>query len=308
MTHPSCFHCQEPVLTGQQFVTRINDRDELMCCPGCQAVSQAIVDAGLLSYYKFRTEPGSKQNALVPEALTQFSAYDLPEVQQDFVHSEDNIESVSLSIDGITCAACAWLIEHKVKQLTGVSQVLVNSTTQRAMISWDKRTVKLSDILGQISRIGYQAAPYQVDEQELNNKLNSRKFLLRLGLAGFATMQVMMFALALYTGYFTDLDVQYRDYFRWVSMLFATPVVLYSAQPFYFSAIRTLLSGKLNMDVSVSIAIGGAYVASCFATVNGTGEVYFESVSMFTFFLLLGRYFDKKLGKRPRSARVICIS
>lgn len=298
MTYPSCFHCQEPVLTGQQFVTRINDRDELMCCPGCQAVSQAIVDAGLLSYYKFRTEPGSKQNALVPEALTQFSAYDLPEVQQDFVHSEDNVESVSLSIDGITCAACAWLIEHKVKQLTGVSQVLVNFTTQRAMISWDKRTVKLSDILGQISRIGYQAAPYQVDEQELNNKLNSRKFLLRLGLAGFATMQVMMFALALYTGYFTDLDVQYRDYFRWVSMIFATPVVLYSAQPFYFSAIRTLLSGKLNMDVSVSIAIGGAYVASCFATVNGTGEVYFESVSMFTFFLLLGRYFEQKARQK----------
>ncbi|WP_338725191.1 heavy metal translocating P-type ATPase metal-binding domain-containing protein [Shewanella baltica] len=298
MTYPSCFHCQEPVLTGQQFVTRINDRDEIMCCPGCQAVSQAIVDAGLLSYYKFRTGPGSKQNALVPEALTQFSAYDLPEVQQDFVHSEDNVESVSLSIDGITCAACAWLIEHKVKQLTGVSQVLVNSTTQRAMISWDKRTVKLSDILGQISRIGYQAAPYQVDEQELNNKLNSRKFLLRLGLAGFATMQVMMFALALYTGYFTDLDVQYRDYFRWVSMIFATPVVLYSAQPFYFSAIRTLLSGKLNMDVSVSIAIGGAYVASCFATVNGTGEVYFESVSMFTFFLLLGRYFEQKARQK----------
>lgn len=298
MTYPSCFHCQEPVLTGQQFVTRINERDELMCCPGCQAVSQAIVDAGLLSYYKFRTEPGSKQNALVPEALTQFSAYDLPEVQQDFVHSEDNVESVSLSIDGITCAACAWLIEHKVKQLVGVSQVLVNSTTQRAMISWDKRKVKLSDILGQISRIGYQAAPYQVDEQELNNKLNSRKFLLRLGLAGFATMQVMMFALALYTGYFTDLDVQYRDYFRWVSMIFATPVVLYSAQPFYFSAIRTLLSGKLNMDVSVSIAIGGAYTASCFATVNGTGEVYFESVSMFTFFLLLGRYFEQKARQK----------
>ncbi|AAN55393.1 cadmium-translocating P-type ATPase [Shewanella oneidensis MR-1] len=298
MTHPSCFHCNEPVLTGTQFVTQINDRDELMCCPGCQAVSQAIVDAGLLSYYKFRTEPGNKQTALVPEALNQFSAYDLPEVQQDFVHSEDNSDSVSLSIDGITCAACAWLIEHKVKQLSGVRQVMVNSTTQRAMISWDKQQVKLSDILGQISRIGYQAAPYQVDEQELTTKQNSRKFLLRLGLAGFATMQVMMFALALYTGYFTDLDVQYRDYFRWVSMIFATPVVLYSAQPFYFSAIRTLLSGKLNMDVSVSIAIGGAFTASCFATVNGTGEVYFESVSMFTFFLLLGRYFEQKARQK----------
>ncbi|MCH1930984.1 cadmium-translocating P-type ATPase [Shewanella sp. A25] len=298
MTVLSCFHCNEPVLTGNQFVTHINGNDELMCCPGCQAVSQAIVDAGLLSYYKFRTEPGSKQTALVPEALNAFSAYDLPEVQQDFVHSKDHSDSVSLSIDGITCAACAWLIEHKVKQLNGIQQVMVNSTTQRALITWDNTQIKLSDILGQISRIGYQAAPYQVDEQELLAKQNSRKFLLRLGLAGFATMQVMMFALALYTGYFTDLDVQYRDYFRWVSMIFATPVVLYSAQPFYFSAIRTLLSGKLNMDVSVSIAIGGAYIASCFATVKGTGEVYFESVSMFTFFLLLGRYFEQKARQK----------
>lgn len=298
MTHPSCFHCQEPVLTGRQFVTRINDHDEVMCCPGCQAVSQAIVDAGLISYYKFRTEPGNRQTALVPSELTQFSAYDLPEVQQDFVHSKENIQSVSLSIEGITCAACAWLIEHKVKQLNGIVQIMVNSTTQRALISWDKQLLNLSDILAQISRIGYQAAPYQVDEQELTSQQTSRKFLLRLGLAGFATMQVMMFALALYTGYFTDLDVQYRDFFRYVSMIFATPVVLYSAQPFYFSAIRTLMSGKLNMDVSVSIAICGAYVASCVATVNGTGEVYFESVSMFTFFLLLGRYFEQKARQK----------
>lgn len=111
-------------------------------------------------------------------------------------------------------------------------------------------------------------------------------------MAGFATMQVMMFALALYAGYFTGLEVEYRDYFRWVSMMFAAPVVFYSAQPFYFSAAG-LLAGRLNMDVSVSIAICGAYIASCIATVQGTGEVYFESVSMFTFFLLLGRYFEQ---------------
>ncbi|MCE9687361.1 heavy metal translocating P-type ATPase metal-binding domain-containing protein [Shewanella sp. AS16] len=293
MTQVSCFHCGEPVLTGTQFVTRIQDDDRAMCCPGCQAVSQAILDAGLTSYYKFRTEPGARQTALVPDALNAFSGYDLPEVQQDFVHSEAGMDSVSLSIEGITCAACAWLIEHKVKQLKGVQQILVNSTTQRALISWDKQLIKLSDILGQISRIGYQAAPYQLDDQETLSKQNSRKFLLRLGLAGFATMQVMMFALALYTGYFTDLDTEIRDYFRWVSLLFAAPVVFYSAQPFYFSAIRSLLSGRLNMDVSVSIAICGAYIASGIATLNGTGEVYFESVSMFTFFLLLGRYFEQ---------------
>jgi Cu2+-exporting ATPase len=289
----ACFHCNEPVLTGEQFTTVINGQPQPMCCPGCQAVSQAIMDAGLSSYYQFRSEPGQRQTALVPAQLSQYSAYDLPEVQQDFVHKQDAIDSTSLSIDGITCAACAWLIEHKLKSVAGITSVLVNSTTQRALVSWDSERILLSQILQIISKIGYQAAPYQVDEQEKQSKSDSRKFLLRLGLAGFATMQVMMFALALYTGYFTDLDVEFRDYFRWVSLIFAAPVVLYSAQPFYFSALRSLLSGQLNMDVSVSIAILGAYVASCIATIQGNGEVYFESVSMFTFFLLLGRYFEQ---------------
>ncbi|RPA56609.1 cadmium-translocating P-type ATPase [Shewanella vesiculosa] len=289
----SCFHCNEPVLTGDQFTTIINGQAQPMCCPGCQAVSQAIMDAGLSSYYQFRSEPGNRQTALVPEQLSQYSAYDLPEVQQDFVHKQGAIDSTSLSIDGITCAACAWLIEHKLKPVAGITNVLVNSTTQRALVSWDSERIQLSEILQIISKIGYQAAPYQVDEQEKQSKADSRKFLLRLGLAGFATMQVMMFALALYTGYFTELDVQFRDYFRWVSLIFAAPVVLYSAQPFYFSALRSVLSGKLNMDVSVSIAILGAYIASCIATMQGNGEVYFESVSMFTFFLLLGRYFEQ---------------
>jgi len=269
-----------------------------MCCPGCQAVSAAILEAGLSNYYKYRTEPGSKQTALVPEELTAYSAFDLPEVQQDFVHSESDVSRVSLSIDGITCAACAWLIEHKLKHVQGITSIQVNTTTERALVTWLPAQIKLSEILSQISLIGYQAAPYQVDDQEIQSKQNSRKFLLRLGLAGFATMQVMMFALALYAGYFTELEVEFRDYFRWVSMIFAAPVVFYSAQPFYFSAIRSMFSGRLNMDVSVSIAILGAYIASCIATVNSTGEVYFESVSMFTFFLLLGRYFEQNARQK----------
>ncbi|AZQ10595.1 heavy metal translocating P-type ATPase [Shewanella khirikhana] len=298
MSQQPCFHCNEPVLTGNQFITRIDGKDEIMCCPGCQAVSQAIVDAGLLSYYTYRTEPGSRQTALVPESLNHYSAYDLPEVQQDFVHGRDGLDEVTLSIDGITCAACAWLIEHKLQHVEGVERIQVNSTTQRAFIRWQPGKIKLSELLSAIGSIGYSAAPFQLDDQEVVAKRNTRRFLLRLGLAGFATMQVMMFALALYAGYFTDLETEFRDYFRWVSMIFAAPVVFYSAQPFYFSAIRAILSGKLNMDVSVSIAICGAYIASCVATINGTGEVYFESVSMFTFFLLLGRYFEQNARQK----------
>ena len=298
MNKKSCFHCGEIVTTGNQFITVIYNQSQVMCCAGCQAVSQAIMDAGLNNYYKYRTETGTKQSAIVPDQLNSFSAYDIEEVQQDFVYRDAELSSVSLSIDGITCAACAWLIEHKLTQTHGIASIVVNSTTQRASLSWDPKQLKLSQILTLISSIGYVAAPYQADEEEVKAKNRSKQFLLRLGLAGFSTMQVMMFALALYTGVFTDLDAEYRDYFRWVSMIFAAPVALYSAQPFYFSAIRALLSKNINMDVPVSIAIGGAFVSSCFATYHGTGEVYFESVSMFTFFLLLGRYFEQKAKQK----------
>ena len=293
-----CFHCDERVTTGNQFVTLINEQQRSMCCPGCQAVSQAIMDAGLKNYYKYRTEPGAKQSAIIPEQLNAFSAYDLDEVQQDFVFNDAELSCVSLSIDGITCAACAWLIEHKLKSIEGISKIVVNSTTQRALLSWDSSQIKLSQILGLIASIGYVAAPYQADDEEAKARNSSKQFLLRLGLAGFSTMQVMMFALALYAGLFTDLSPEFRDYFRWVSMIFAAPVALYSAQPFYFSAIRALLAKNINMDVPVSIAISGAFISSCIATYHGTGEVYFESVSMFTFFLLLGRYFEQKAKQK----------
>ena len=95
MSQISCYHCSEPVLTGTQFTTQIQSEEQPMCCPGCQAVSQAIIDAGLTNYYKFRTEPGSKQTALVPEELASVSAYDLPEVQQDFIQHRDDLNEVS---------------------------------------------------------------------------------------------------------------------------------------------------------------------------------------------------------------------
>ena len=292
-----CFHCNEPVPDNTNYEIVIAGQIRPMCCLGCRAVAEAILNANLTSYYTFRTQPGVKQSALVPEELNAFSAFDLNEIQQDFVYQKDDVNQISLTIDGITCAACSWLIEHKLSQLQGIISISVNSTTQRALIDWNNTQLKLSDILNEISQIGYQASPYQLDEQEVKTRIESRRFLLRLGLAGFATMQVMMFAFALYAGYFTDLEVEYRDYFRWVSMIFAAPVVFYSAQPFYFSAVRSMLSGKVNMDVSVSIAIVGAYIASVIATINGTGEVYFESVSMFTFFLMLGRYFEQNARK-----------
>ncbi len=292
-----CYHCHEPVPPGLDLSTLIFGEPRAMCCPGCQSVSQAIVDGGLTDYYKFRSEAASKAD-LVPEALQALEAFDSDTIQRQFVHKEGELSEVTLSVDGLACAACAWLIEKQLGRLPGVVRINVNATTHRAMIRWDHSQTSLSQLLVRLKAIGYPALPFQPDHQEAHFAREMRGMLLRLGLAGLATMQVMMIAIGIYFGVVSDLDETTHHYFRYVSLFLATPVALYSAQPFYKAAWRGFRQGQPGMDVPVSIAIFGAYCASAYATVHGGGEVYFESISMFTFLLLTGRLLELRARRR----------
>lgn len=296
-----CYHCGEPVPSNSHFEVEILGAVREMCCPGCQAVAQTIVDSGLTSYYQYRTELPSAVN-LVPEELNQFKNFDDREFQSDFVVRDDVSCSATISVEGVSCAACAWLIEKRLTSQAGIGSVMVNTTTNRATIQWDESQIKFSTILSEILKLGYKAAPFDPNKQEQDNEREQKTYLYRLGIAGIATMQVMMLAVALYLEVFADLDDTFKVYFRWVSLIFATPVLLYSALPFYMNAWRSLKGRTLGMDVPVSLALLFAYFASVHATITEQGEVYFESVSMFTFFLLLGRYLEAKAKHKAATA------
>ena len=293
-----CFHCGEinpPQLT---FVVEINGLSQSMCCPGCEAVAQTIVDCGLTSYYTHRSETAEKSAPLIPEELNALIHYDLDLIQEDFVKKQGELSEITLTIEGITCAACAWLIEKKLRSLSGLTFINVNTTLHRVIVRWDDEQLKLSQILKEIQTVGYKAYPFQVNQQEIIYTELAKSYLKRLGLAGLATMQVMMFAIALYSDFFSGMDAHFIEYFRWVSLILATPVLLYSAQPFYLSAWRNIRNKTLGMDIPISIALLGAYVASAYATFVGLGDVYFESVSMFTFLLLLGRLLELRARRK----------
>ncbi|WKE67327.1 heavy metal translocating P-type ATPase [Gallaecimonas kandeliae] len=288
-----CFHCHQPLPAGSPFSTLIDGQDRPMCCAGCQAASRAIVDGGQGSYYRFRSEPGSPAQG----HCHSLDAYDSPALQQRFVHQQGELSEISLSVENLACAACAWLIERRLAALPGVARVSVNATSQRVLIRWDQAQSPLSTLLAELQAIGYPALPFEPDQLEASQAKAIRGLLLRLGLAGLAAMQVMMFAFAFYFG----LDAASPDiarYFRYVSWGLATPVVLYSAQPFYLGAWRSLKAGQAGMDVPVAIAILGAYLASSYATFSGRGEVYFESIAMFSFLLLTGRLLELKARQR----------
>ena len=137
MSQESCFHCGEPVPSNSRFSVTVNDKIEKLCCPGCEAVANAIVFGGLESYYKFRTELPPRPELSASE-LAELQVYDAPELLQEFVHlSDKGYAETTLAIDGITCAACAWLIENQINNLEGVEYTGVNLSAQRATLRWD---------------------------------------------------------------------------------------------------------------------------------------------------------------------------
>ncbi len=264
-----------------------------MCCPGCEAVARAIIDSGMTDYYRYRTDKAQQAKDLVPSMLAEFDLYDKEALQKSFVRQDEGeVREAALILEGIVCAACVWLNERHVGQLPGVLEFRVNYSTHRAQVKWDNSQIHLSDILKAIAAIGYQAHPFDPGRQEAIQKKERSAALRRMAIAGLGAMQVMMLAVAMYAGEYEGMDESMRQFMRWISMLIATPVIAYSASSFYRSAWRDLKRHTLGMDVPVSLAIGGGYLASVWATVSGQGHVYFDSVTMFTFFLLVGRYLE----------------
>lgn len=300
MLYSGCFHCNEAIPADSDFSLSIDQQTRQFCCPGCLAVAETIIDQGLGDYYKFRTAPASKAE-LVPDQL-QLVNYDSAEVLADLTQSKDNQTQIELSISGISCAACAWLIEKQLKKNPAIHTVSVNSSTARCIVSWDVKQLKLSDILSSINQLGYQASPFMADQEEAVQQTELRQFLKRLAVSGIMSMQVMMLAFGLYFGEYTGIEPEFEGYLRWISLLLTTPVVFYSAKPFTLSAWRAVKGRELNMDVPVTLAVFYTFIASAYATLFGIGEVYFESVCMFVFLLQLGKFFEFRARAQARAA------
>lgn len=284
-----CFHCGDPVPSPPFFSEILGERRE-MCCLGCQLASQSIVEAGLEQYYLDRSE--INRTASLPTELTRLQAYDNDEIKAQFVYQQEGQSVAELSVNNLRCAACTWLIESRLYELEGISQCQVNLTNQRMRVIWDETKLPISQILATIGQIGYDAKPYRQDTHEAMLARHNKKMMLRLGIAALGAMQSMMFAVALYFGEYGEMLLNQRDFLRWVSLFVSVPVFFYAGVPFFTSAWSAVRARQVNMDVPVSIALIVTFFASLYATITGYGHTYYDSVSMFIFFLLAGRYIE----------------
>ena len=302
-----CYHCGLPIPNNLNLFVTINGEPQPMCCFGCQAVAQAIVNAKLEDFYKYRTNNAPTGQEVVPEFLQQTTVYDNPAIQKRFVrHEGEHIREAPLILEGITCAACIWLNERHLKTLPGVIDVQINYSTHRARVRWDDSVILMSEILQAVSHIGYIAHPYDPARQQEVLDRERKQQLRRIGVAGVLGVQVMMFSIALYAGAWYGMDAEFKQLFYWVNLILTLPIILYCAAPFFKSAWRDLNHKQVGMDVPIALALSLAFIGSIYTVLSyqssilSEGHVYFDSIAMFVFFLLTGRYFE--LRARQRSA------
>lgn len=297
-----CFHCGLPVPAGSDWQVQVLGEQRALCCPGCKAVTEAIVSGGLESYYQHRSETAANPEALPKVLSDELALYDRQDVQQGMVERQGDLASTSLMIEGISCAACGWLIEHHLKQLPAVRDANLNLSNHRLQVDWDDSRLPLSQLLAELRQIGYAAHPYKADEASERLQQENRHALRQLGVAGLLWMQVMMAAMATWPEFNIDLSADMDIILRWTSLFLTSPIVFYCCGQFFRGALRDLRTRHLTMDVSVSLAIGGAYLAGVWSTITGQGELYFDAVGMFALFLLAGRYLERRA--RERTAQV----
>lgn len=230
----------------------------------------------------------------------EWSAFSRPDI-----HSAGCWES-NLLIEGMHCAACALTIEDALLSVPGVLKAEVGAGSHRARVVWSADAVRPSAWMSAVQAAGYRAVPANDSFARERRKSEARKALWRLGVAGLCMMQVMMYAYPAYVAAPGDLTAEMEQLLRWASWVLTLPVILFSCGPFFSNALRDIASRRVSMDLPVALGMLITFVVSTAGTFDPQGtfgrEVYFDSLTMFVFFLLSGRWLELRLRDRTAGA------
>ncbi len=218
------------------------------------------------------------------------------------VKESENSYTINLMVDGMHCPSCVAIIENALKKQSEITFARLNLSTKRLKISWNGLKTKADEWVQLINNMGYTALPF---DSESSNTLEQQesKFLLRtLAVSAFASMNLMLFSIPLWSSSSAEMGEATRTMFHWIQAIIAIPTIAYCGIPFYSSALKALRSGHTNMDVPISVAIILATLMSLFETINFGEHSYFDSAVMLVFFLLIGRYLEARARGKAREA------
>ena len=294
----ACYHCSSIISPGEFIEADLGGVSRSFCCPGCMAIAQTIHGEGLEVFYARRIQSGDKPAAYlalneIPEKL---KPYDDLSLRGRFTrpHGEMGELETTLRLEKIRCAACVWLCEQHLRRIAGVNDVQINYVTQKVIVRFSPEKTSLARLLFEIERIGYEAWPFEPSLSLDRAKKERRQLLTRLGVAMLGMMQVMMYAWPTYVG--ADITPEFDLLLGWTSWALTVPVIVYSAGPIFHSAWRSIQSFRqthmLGMDVPIALALALAFIAGTINLIKGSGQSYFDSITMFVAFILAARYVE----------------
>jgi P-type Cu2+ transporter len=226
-------------------------------------------------------------------------------VSERLVGGQEGFWQSSVSVQGLHCAACAGNVERALLAVPGVQQAKVNALTNRAMVVWNERITQPARWIAAVSNAGYGMLPIEGADALSQSQRESRTMLWRWLVAGFCMMQVMMYAWPNYSALPGEMDLLSDRLLRWASWLLTLPVLLFSSQPFFAGAWRSVKLKRITMDVPVAIGIALSFTVSTAAVMEPQGpwgqELYLDSLTMLVFFLLTGRWIESRLKMQVAS-------
>jgi len=293
-----CAHCALPV----PFARFEPAQAAQFCCDGCRTVFAILHDAGLQDYYAQR-DPSDRAQAAPQRSSRKFEELDDPEFRKSHCQSRsDGSLRSEFFVEGVHCSACVWLLERLPRVAPAVLQARYDSTRSVLQLAWDPAAAPLSEIARALASLGYIPHPTHSTTLAAEQRRGDRSLLLRLGIAGAAAGNVMLMALALYSGEYAGMAAEYAALFRWGSFAIATPAVFWAGSLFFRGGLAALRTRTPHMDLPVSVGLLVGYLGSAVNTVRGQGDVYFDSLCTLVFLLLVGRYLQRTHQRRSAKA------
>jgi Cu+-exporting ATPase len=291
-TEVACFHCGT-LCRGATFALE----DKAFCCQGCRTVFEILAANGLTEFYKLSENAGVRIAATAKNE--QFQFLDEPALRERLVDFSDaTLTRVTFQLPTIHCIACVWLLENLFQLQPGIGQTQVNFPRKEAAISFDPARVKLSAVVTLLASLGYEPELKLSDLEGRPQVRVARRLWIQLGLAGFAFGNIMLFSISSYLGLDAFAGPGFAKMVGLISLLLATPVVVYSAAEYWRAAWRSLQQKLLNIDVPIAAGVAAIYLQSVYEVLTGRGEGYFDSLCGLIFFLLCGRLFQQKTYDR----------
>jgi Cu2+-exporting ATPase len=281
-----CTHCALPVPAGLIEA----DSERQFCCNGCRTVYSILHEQGLDQYYRVRDAIDAEPRPAKP-TLARYEELDDPAFHAATVRTNDQGGcETELLLEGVHCAACVWLIERLPRVLSGVTESRVQIRTRIARVTYDPGSTTLSAVARALDSLGYPVHPARGQAARDARTREDRTFLIRVAVAGALAGNIMLLAVALYGGHIFGIDPLWDTVFRWVSMALGVTSLLWPGRTFFRGAMAALRTRTAHLDLPIAIALGAGGAWGVVNTVRGSGEIYFDSLAVLTFLLLVGRW------------------